>query len=56
MSEQVLTSSKGLLKAVWCPICCKKLSVREKDGKKTLDCSEHGEMKAYLLHDPRAER
>jgi uncharacterized protein YbaR (Trm112 family) len=43
-----------LLKAVWCPICGGKLTVREKDGKKTLVCSRHGEMKVFLDKDPKA--
>jgi hypothetical protein len=27
--------------------------VQEKDGKKTLVCSRHGEMKVFLDHDPK---
>ncbi len=54
-SEQASTGSyDALLKAVWCPICGGKLTVREKDGKKTLVCSRHGEMKVFLDKDPKA--
>ena len=43
-----------LLNAVWCPICGCKLTVQKKDGKKTLHCSQHGEMKVFLDKDPKA--
>lgn len=55
LSGQSTTGSyDALLKAVWCPICGGKLTVREKDGKKTLVCSRHGEMKVFLDKDPKA--
>ena len=45
-------SFAGLLKAVWCPVCAGKLTVEVVEGKQVLKCAVHGEMKAYLEHDP----
>ncbi len=54
MSEKATGPYDALLNAVWCPICGCKLTVQEKDGKKTLICSRHGEMKVFLDRDPKA--
>jgi hypothetical protein len=54
LSEKATGPYDALLNAVWCPICGCKLTVQEKDGKKTLICSRHGEMKVFLDRDPKA--
>ena len=41
-------SFSDLLASVWCPICGGKLTVNRKDGKHSLHCRVHGEMKSYI--------
>jgi hypothetical protein len=53
----VMEESKGfsqLLDRVWCPICGGELEVKNIDGKRMLNCTRDGAMKAYLDKDPYA--
>ncbi len=47
-------STAELPDSVWCPICDSKLDIKEKDGKITLTCPQHGEMNAYMSRNPKA--
>ena len=51
----VIEESKGfsqLLDRVWCPICGGELEIKKIEGRRVLNCTRDGAMKAYLDKDP----